>query len=426
MVRDRTRRRVLAGTGSVVATTLAGCSGSSNDGNDDGGGDGGDGDGGGGGDGGGDGGTENSTPAWPVFGADAQNTGHNTGTTGPKDGIQVAWTTEVDQKLRGAPVVADDTVFVRSSDKSLYALDAASGDREWDARCPGKRTPTVVDGTVYASSWYERVVAFDAETGDTRWSQPERVQTSPLVVDGSVYVGGAQQGTQDGKDIGTNPIYKYDAESGDREVLRDYYGDQSVNFPEAFAHYDGSLIFTSENSVRSVDLATGDQEWRFDSAGESVDMSRGNAVVVDGTVYATDVTDNGEPYVYAIDAETGDQEWRFHDSEITQIEAGPSVADGTVYFLHSKSITALNAGSGERLWTEKLRGLVGVVQDTPTIVDGVVYVNGSNAIIAVDGETGEKLWQFDYEEYLREAQLAVLEDTIYAIRDNAVVAFEGV
>jgi len=418
-----TRRRLLATASGLTTAAFAGCFGSSDndetnggDGSTDGS-DGGDGNGG-----------ETSSPAWPLFGADRQNTGHNTGTTGPKEGLEVAWTTEIDAGLNGTPVVDDGTLVVSSYDESVYALDADTGDRKWEVDYSSKYTPTIHDGTVYVSSSDKQVVALDADTGEERWVVEEDPRIAPLVVDDSVYVGGYQYGTQDGRDIGTNPIYKYDADTGDREILRDYpFDEEAARYPRAFALAGNSLVFPAKESVRSVDLETGEQEWRFDIDRDDLDMSKGNAVVADGTVYVADVMNLDNPYLYAIDAETGEERWRFYDDEISQIMDDPAVADGVVYFNHDRNTTALDAETGERLWTKKIREeLAGGVYGKPTVADDVLYVNGTAFITGVDPATGDVLFDYDYEGNLNTVELVVLEDTIYGLRDSGVVAFEAV
>lgn len=421
-----TRRRLLATASGLTAATLAGCLGSSDNGNDetDDAGTTGDGP---GADGTGEN-TQSNAQSWPMFGVDVRNTGHHPETTGPEDGIEKAWTADVDGSPRGPPVISDSTVFVRSRNGSFYAADADTGEIEWDVEFPGTGTPTVVDDTVYATSRDDLVAAFDVETGDQHWSQTEDVSMSPLVVDGSLYVGGYQYGTQDGRDVGTNPIYQYDTETGERDVLREYpYDEDSAGFPEAFALGDDALIFNSGETVRSVELSTGEQQWVFESIGEG-DLNKGSPVLVDGTVYATDVTNHGDPYLYAIDAETGDEQWRFQKDEMTRIEAGPSVADGAVYLPHHKSISALDADSGEELWTQQIRGRMGGVVAKLTIVDGVIYANCGAWLTAIDASTGEVLWDDELDDGIHDSQLVVLDGIIYAVRsrEDTIVAFEAI
>jgi outer membrane protein assembly factor BamB len=82
-------------------------------------------------------------------------------------------------------------VFAGSYDRSVYALDAASGDLRWAA--PASQPifqVTVAGATVYAESGVRRLYALDAATGRVRWVIGTRrdIIGRPAVAGGSVYV----------------------------------------------------------------------------------------------------------------------------------------------------------------------------------------------------------------------------------------------
>jgi WD-40 repeat-containing protein len=101
--------------------------------------------------------------------------------------------------VRGRLLVADGvdgTVYVGSWDETLYAVDAATGEREWVFTRPSRRvfsSPTVTDGTVYIGTEVSddrnlpgTLYAVDAATGSQQWAftQPsDSVSSSPTVVD---------------------------------------------------------------------------------------------------------------------------------------------------------------------------------------------------------------------------------------------------
>ena len=61
--------------------------------------------------------------------------------------------------------MVDGTVFVGSSDDSVYALDAATGDQQWAFETGSGvfSSPTVVDGTVFVGSSDDNVYALDTD-----------------------------------------------------------------------------------------------------------------------------------------------------------------------------------------------------------------------------------------------------------------------
>jgi FOG: WD40-like repeat len=154
------------------------------------------------------------------------------------------WAFQTDDGVDSSPAVAGGTVYVGSHDYNLYAVDVATGDQEWAFRTdrPVRTSPTVTGGTVYAGSGDGRLYAVDAATGERRWAfdTGEYVQSSPTVMDRTVYVG---------SDLG----YLY-----------------------------------------AVDAATGTQKWAFET-GYEVNSS---PTVADGTVYVG----SGDNFLYAVAA----------------------------------------------------------------------------------------------------------------------------
>ena len=93
--------------------------------------------------------------------------------------------------VQSSPVVADGTVYVGSTDKNLYALDANTGAVKWTFATSNKirATPVVDQGTVYFGSWDELMYAVDVATGKARWAVGVggEVQSKAVVANGMVY-----------------------------------------------------------------------------------------------------------------------------------------------------------------------------------------------------------------------------------------------
>lgn len=141
--------------------------------------------------------------------------------------------------------------------------------------------------------------------------------------------------------------------------------------------------YSSSGTVRS----TPGEAWRV-QIGSPIDQP----VVADGQVYIPDST-----ALRAYDAVTGNPQWTHaNDTEDTQLHTAPTVRDGVVYAGitgGAKSVIALDATSGERLWTF---GGTDDVAGTPTLNEAgdTLYV-GTNAerVIALDATSGEPRWQ---------------------------------
>jgi polyvinyl alcohol dehydrogenase (cytochrome) len=106
--------------------------------------------------------------------------------------------------VEATAAVADGTIFVGSNQAdeasgtptgtaTLFALDAATGEVEWEHELEGSifGSPTVANGVVYQGTQLRTMHAFDAESGDELWTfePPGDVGGGPSVVDGVVYWG---------------------------------------------------------------------------------------------------------------------------------------------------------------------------------------------------------------------------------------------
>jgi outer membrane protein assembly factor BamB len=97
-----------------------------------------------------------------------------------------------------APIAAtENRVYVTSWDFSLYALDAQTGQRQWEFSLGSDHldmmhAPVITDGKVYTQTENAILYVLDAETGEQRWTYDDYGKAtdgvSPIVDDDSVYV----------------------------------------------------------------------------------------------------------------------------------------------------------------------------------------------------------------------------------------------
>ncbi|MFC7135337.1 MULTISPECIES: PQQ-binding-like beta-propeller repeat protein [Salinibaculum] len=105
---------------------------------------------------------------------------------------------EVGYAAIDSPAAANGLIFVPDSENELHALDAETGEKEWEAAGGGFfYTPTVVDDTVYARSTNKSIIAnndrtlfgIDSQTGTVQWSRKAGdTDGSLVVVDGTLYI----------------------------------------------------------------------------------------------------------------------------------------------------------------------------------------------------------------------------------------------
>ena len=228
-----------------------------------------------------------------------------------------------------SPAVTSETVYVRTRDEVLHAVDAETGNRRWTAGLsnPKGSPPTVVGNTVYLTTFESTASAFATETGERRWTFDTSDINSypPLVADGTVYVSGDRLHAIDektGKErwavenpdhgflhllvvddtvytLGGNDLYAVNARTGEQRWRTDALRDNSINY---VTEDDGALYVVTGNAVAKLDSETGVVEWWSEEIRrtESDTISAQYATFFDGTFYLA--TFNNTIYAITLEA----------------------------------------------------------------------------------------------------------------------------
>ena len=334
--------------------------------------------------------------------------GSGTASAEPGD---VRWQFESDSLL-GSPTVVDGTVYVASREK-LRALDAASGRKQWVTGSADSIAPvTVADGTVYVSP---KLRAIDARIGSKQWSidlDHLYHYSSPMVADGTVFVGSGD-GRLYAVDAGTGEkVWQF--ETGDEEWSPAVVVDGTVYIQGGSEPVtdDGTLI-GHRTRLYAVDARTGETLWSVETYGKPLSTP----TLRNGTVFVC----SGAPdsTLYALDSETGDEVWAFEVDRLGQ--STPTVANGTVYVGSNKAVYgdsrhgvilyAVDAASGEEMWTVDGEGYVG--RGSPTVAGGSVFIASIAGVYAADAVTGEIEWQFENGDDFSDSFPIVVDGVLY-------------
>jgi len=255
-----------------------------------------------------------------------------------------AWTFPTGGAVDSSAAVADGRVVFASRDGNVYALGARDGKVRWRFATGGERrytaaglanpptqvvsdafdvftsSPAIVKQTVYVGSGDRSIYALDAATGKMKWRfrTGDGVHTSPAVWNGTVYAG-----SWDGK------LYALDAASGKLRwtfaTHRDPKMPGMIGIPSSPAIAGGIAYFGSRDAhTYAVDATTGRLRWKHDEGGSWV---VGSPAVANGVVY---VTTSDELKLFALDAATGAR--RFAVPYRTYAFGSPSFAAGSIYF----------------------------------------------------------------------------------------------
>lgn len=297
---------------------------------------------------------------------------------------ETVWTSAANGSVRSSPTVVGETVYVGDTDGYLYALDLDTGERRWAVQTGDSvvSSPTVSDGTVFVGNDGGSFHALDAASGATEWAvmTDDSVGSSPTVAGGTVYVGSDDRS-----------LYAFDRETGNTTWTYETGGavyssptvapvdglgeaggasntvatDDSGDTASVGANDGDATVFVGsfDGALYALNATTGEKRWSFDTA----DQVWSSPTVANGTVYVG----SDDTSVYAIDATTGEQAWAFETDDI--VDSSPTVVDETVVVGGwDGTVYALAAANG----TQRAAVTVddAVIASSPTVVDGTIYV----------------------------------------------------
>lgn len=277
----------------------------------------------------------------------------------------VKWRHLTDDAVETAPTVVDGTAYVGTENNTLYALDAETGETQWEhANLPRpiQDSPSVVGETVYVSAG--ELYALNGSTGAIEWQTAlEPAARESTVVNGTAYVA-----TSDG-------VYAFDTATGEQLWNAGTGSYRPITVVDGLV-YTVSYYRTNTN-LEALDAETGEQQWQY------LDVQDHTPTVRNGTVYVSTSNDNG---VHAVDAETGERLWA--SDMLSSSGTSPTVAGDTVFVsvgpgIGTEAFYAFDAGTGEPLWN--VSTLEPMRYSSPTVVDSTAYV----------GSEGGTLWAID-------------------------------
>lgn len=303
---------------------------------------------------------------WPQFAADAANTGHRPGFTGPTEPPGTAWEQWTLGEVTATPVVAGRRILVAThppeSDESergrVHAFDRATGAALWTRVVPGPvaMAPATADGRLHVLAGRRTLVTLGLD-GAPLWERsvpPVRSESAPTVANGAVFVASTEEDT----------LTACDTASGET------VWQQSIPTPMATpAVADGTVfVATEQERVLALDAATGEQRWEFSSR----DYQRTRAAPAVGPDHVAVAPQFG-PTTLVLDRATGEQVWAEDTDD--RPRSSPAIADGTVVSAdRGGTVVAYDIADGTERWRASTPP---VIASPPTVAGGVVYVAGT-------------------------------------------------
>lgn len=316
------------------------------------------------------------TTAWPLFRGDPQSTGVSHGEL--PDKLEVLWRFTVAKGgFEATAVIADDRVYVGSTDNNFYALRLSDGKKLWEFPTElGFTAPAAFrDGRVFVGDSDGIFYCLDAATGKKLWSftTDAEINSAPNFHRDRVIFG-----SQDGL------LYCLTCDTG-ALVWKYESPDQIRSMPTRVG--DRALVAGCDGMLHMIDLERGEQVAEVDLGGPTgcTAAASGDRVFVgiEGDLF------------HAVDWRAALVLWTFTSPErgATFRSSAAIAGDAVVVGSRDRHVHSLNAASGEPIWSFRAKA---AIDSSPLIVGSRVYVGSSDGrLYTLDLATGKELAQFE-------------------------------
>jgi outer membrane protein assembly factor BamB len=281
----------------------------------------------------------------------------------------------------GVPVVSGGIAYVVDDDGTVYAVGLGTGSKLWTLAlgAPSEGSPPLVtDGSLVVGDASGGLHALDLSDGSPLWTQQldAAIAGSPASSGRSIVLG-TMGGTE----------YVLDGQSGS---IR-----QQVTLPGPITRgtaLSGDTAFVAAGgTLSSVSTLDGSVLWQTRVTHPEVEI--GTPTVADGLVLTAVGIEGDDPAaraVVALDASTGVVRWRYASPK-QEREFSPAVVDGRAYAVGKDGlVVALDALTGQVLWTEDSGGEMSAL---PAVVgDQVVVATDAGRVQSLATADGSERW----------------------------------
>ena len=181
----------------------------------------------------------------------------------------------------------------------------------------------------------------------------------------------------------------------------------------------GELAYaaTKKGDITAFNRFTGEQVWTFHHVRRGI----ATPAVAHGVLFTGD-----EEFLYALDARTGEYLWSVDPGG--KVDTAPAVDGGVVYVTVWDSpqagLYAFDAATGTKLWSFNPEPYGSF--SPPAVGDGLVFFGSVTRIYAVDSDTGVGRWEYDPSYWAFEFSPSVEDGRLYvSSSDGNLYAFDA-
>ncbi len=288
------------------------------------------------------------------------------------DAPSTVWTARTGRRFTGPAEVEDNTLYVGSIDRKVYAVNLANGDVRWSARLPGMIVGGVlVSGdTVFAASARPegKIYALRRANGKQIW----RISTNPIGAPLALVDGRLVAQTQRGEVLGLDP-------RRGKVLWRRRVG---VSRTAAAPTGDGGILVATTDSLYRIDLKDGVVTHRVPTPGAVVSawLEQDGALVAGTT----------DSQVVSIRPHDLRQNWALRVD--APVMGAPAALNDTLY-LASRIGTLYRVVPGEEPVLKTVAALDWPVTTPVTIAGRQILLGGADGIIRALRTDGTEIWR---------------------------------
>lgn len=323
----------------------------------------------------------------------------------------LAWTFPTKDEILSSPVIQDGTVFIGSTDNSVYAIDLATGKQQWayPTQDMVEAPPLVLNGKVYIGSSDFFFYALDAKTGAMLW----KFECQDKILGGANWFVG-----KDGKKrivVGSYDAHVYCFDEAGTKLWA-YETDNYVNGTPAI--HNGEVVFGGcDAGLHMVDGETGDRITKID-LGAGCQVAGSVALLGDKAYFGH----YGNEFL-RVDLDSGDIDWRYA-SKREGFCSSPALNDKyAVFGGRDKNLHCVRRLDGTPQWRFKTRRKVDA---SPVITgDKVLFGSGDGRLYMLSLDSGKELWSYDIGKPVYSSPAVVDGMIVVGASDHRVYAFHA-
>ncbi len=322
------------------------------------------------------GGPEATAQSWPLGRGDRRATGVARSSLPLR--LEVLWTFRTERGgFEATAVIANQTVFVGALDGNFYALDLASGQKQWQfpTELGFTAAAAVRGGRVYVGDTDGTFYCLDAQSGRKLW----HFQTDAEInSDANFHADRVLFGSQD------MFLYCLEADSG-HLVWKYESADQIRCFPAIAG--DFAFVAGCDGRLHIIRLADGQEVGHVD-----LQAPTGSAPACLGEMVFVGTEGN---MFFGIDWQNRSVRWHYENAERPRpFRSSAAVAERLVIVgSQDKLVHAFDFQSGREVWSFSTKGRV---DSSPVVVGDRVFVGSLDGrLYALDLASGRELWHFE-------------------------------